>query len=655
MNPQGETLLKARGIYNQATALGWQACEDGWLYPVVHSDGSPYLLNNQPVVRKKAYEPSKVNPKYLWLPSKPRELIISYYLWSDTVAEIRKTGTVYLASGEPDHLVYREAGAKNVLSFFGEGNIPSDMITRADGTQEVRLLRDLKLMGAKRVFAYPDLDDQGRGFARKLHDLLFGSEIEFHAYRLPGEANSKYDINKLYIDKKFDEGAFWLALGMCDPLTFPAPLPPSTQLLLPSGRSTDYEELPAAFIAALEMRLQAKDFRDGWSAMFTCPFGNHEHDFDTPAAHWNADVKMLVCHKCKASGLGGKRGPGEWLAVEVGDKLNLRLQDYLPKRIVDDKSVTAIVKVNPVVSRLESVIVNNEVLTAPAQFMQSQFRAGNAGSGGLRMGFTEIDEALNGLSHEDLCVILSRTGNGKSSIAMQIALHLAKQGQGVIFSTEMSPIQYNWRVVCYLVGVHYKDIVTGSYSRISKENNDRVDNAIIEAGRSGLTYLDLPSPTCDDIMRTAEYFKAKNFRWMLVDSIQNVNRGSGDLFKGTENVMKALAYCAREVGITVLATCQANRGPAHRALSEPLMTDAQGGGCIEQYASRFLTLWRPGYDIEIRQVEADPANPVDPHVAYLAVAKDRHFGSQGTRESLYWEAGKGFHKLASKEYDFSHF
>lgn len=307
--PDWQQLLAARGILDAALSAGWTSITwcgtEGWSYPLCDEQG--IVIGN----RFKALPGQK--PKCAWPTGKPEGCKYYFTPGSDTRPSIaRADGHLYISSGEPDLLTFRSAGIRNVICWFGEGNVPAT------------LLDDLIRLGVRTVSYFPDIDDTGRKSAAKIADILSESEIEFTAYELPASLGEKGDINDLWIDCDFNVDAFRQALSELGHFhnhadgTVPAQTPNSLPTF--SDHTTG---LPDSFYLAIEQALGVTRYnRNGWSEPICCPF----HDDENPSASWNYEMHILKCFTCTPE------GRDNYLAIQVGEVLNINWRDYITHR-----------------------------------------------------------------------------------------------------------------------------------------------------------------------------------------------------------------------------------------------------------------------------------------------------------------------------------
>lgn len=309
-----DPILERRGIAEAADEAGWKAHkafgQQGWSYPVYDGNGIAYhTAEGQQVLRWKNSD-SNGSPKYAWLPGKPDKA--TYYVLPDTLGAIRKAnGVCYLASGEPDTLAYRAAGFKNVISWFdGEGSIP------------INLLTHLRFMGIQTLNDYPDRDETGLKKMAKLVALLDGSEVFYRPMKLPGDEQSKNDINWLWVDCNSNRERFTMALLDLPSYTpaeiashtvvDPAPVETSFVLRQRETLPAQTEFTPAqvtaiekvafarfaeALVQSVEQTAGFKGWQaDGWSKNFPCNLPGHTDSH--ASAGFNRDSKSYRCFVC---------------------------------------------------------------------------------------------------------------------------------------------------------------------------------------------------------------------------------------------------------------------------------------------------------------------------------------------------------------------
>lgn len=310
------TTLRDRGIHDAAAMMEWQEVgpgvlngviisQPGWIYP------SFVTVDDVPVYRYKNADSSQ-KPKYLWIPKGiPKENLPKYYFHPDVDDYIAQaSGECYIASGEPDVLAYHAAGQYNVLSCYGEGNVPET------------LAADLMSLGVIKLFAYPDRDAAGQRWAQRIYSLLSGTPVEFFPRVLPEALGEKGDINKLWMAVSFDTIALWDVLLDCPDMVIEAQQLP---LDTPAGEGKGWEDLPEQFRHDMEREALArggKSFNgEGWTKNFPCPMHNHEHDKYQPGFGFN---RLTGCGKCFKDGETIK-------AKELGELWGIHLKDYFDR------------------------------------------------------------------------------------------------------------------------------------------------------------------------------------------------------------------------------------------------------------------------------------------------------------------------------------
>ena len=242
---------------------------------------------------------------------------------------------------------------------------------------------------------------------------------------------------------------------------------------------------------------------------------------------------------------------------------------------------------------------------------------------GLPTGMRDLDKKLGGLNKSDLVLIAARPGVGKTSLALNVALNVAKKSDKTIaiFSLEMSREQLAMRLISGESFVDNKKLLTG---RLSEEDWVRVGMA-----SSALTATDIridDNPTITVAQMNAKCRRLENLGLVVIDYLQLMtdsgyggNRSDNRVTVVSE-ISRALKVMAKELNVPVLCLSQLSRGPETRTDKRPMLSDLRESGAIEQDADCVLFIYRD----EMYNPDTEEKN-----VAELIVAKNRH-GETGT-------------------------
>ena len=241
---------------------------------------------------------------------------------------------------------------------------------------------------------------------------------------------------------------------------------------------------------------------------------------------------------------------------------------------------------------------------------------------GMDTGFTDLNKILSGLQKTDLVILAARPAMGKTALALNIALSVAKEGNGVgVFSMEMSAGQLVTRLLCTEGRVDAGAVRTGNLHR---ENDiPRLVDAAQELHKLPLYIDDSPGLTINQLRSKARRLKASdpNLGLIVVDYI-GLMPGDSKVSRQEQvsESSRGLKGLAKELEVCVLALSQLNRGVESRTDKRPMPSDLRESGAIEQDADIISFIYRDEY-----------YNPdtSDKGVAEIIIAKQRN-GSTGT-------------------------
>ena len=248
---------------------------------------------------------------------------------------------------------------------------------------------------------------------------------------------------------------------------------------------------------------------------------------------------------------------------------------------------------------------------------------------GLSTGLVDLDKTILGLNRGDLILIASRPGMGKTSIALNIALHVAKTSEKAVavFSLEMSREQLAIRLLASEALVDSQKLLTG---RIGKDEWRRIVTAASVISSTSMCIDDNPTLSVADM--NAQCRRIDNLGLVVIDYLQLMqSAGSGHSWsnesrtQAVSDISRMLKIMAKELNVPVICLSQLSRANESRQNKRPMLSDLRESGAIEQDADIVIGLYRDGY------YNKESATP---NLAEAIVLKNRH-GDTGTIE-LMW-------------------
>ncbi len=265
---------------------------------------------------------------------------------------------------------------------------------------------------------------------------------------------------------------------------------------------------------------------------------------------------------------------------------------------------------------------------------------------GIPTGFKQLDNMLSGLQRSDLIVLAARPSMGKSSLAMDIARHVAvHQNLPVgIFSLEMGKDQLVERLLARQANVDAWRLRTGKLQDGTGDNDfSRLQSAMGTLSEAPI-YIDDAGTTNKLQMRAmARRLQADvGLGLIVVDYLQlmdSENKYASPIQQVTEN-SRALKQLARELNIPVLVLSQLSRAVEQRTPHRPMLSDLRESGAIEQDADVVLFIYREDKYNEMS---------LEKNIAEIIVAKHRN-GATGAVKLYFDEQRVSFRDLEQGDY-----
>lgn len=230
------------------------------------------------------------------------------------------------------------------------------------------------------------------------------------------------------------------------------------------------------------------------------------------------------------------------------------------------------------------------VLARVVDSIDQRFNNGGAITG-LATGFTDFDEITAGLHAANLVIIAGRPSMGKTTFAMNIAEHVALNGQAVgVFSMEMSAEELAERQLASVGRVDMQTLRTG---QLQDGDWVSITGAMGQLAESGLLIDDTPALTVHELRARARRLKRDHdIALAVVDYLQLMSGEGKNRNEQIEGISRGLKALAKELKIPVIALSQLNRAVDGRPNKRPTMSDLRDSGAIEQDADLIAFLYR---------------------------------------------------------------
>jgi replicative DNA helicase len=211
-------------------------------------------------------------------------------------------------------------------------------------------------------------------------------------------------------------------------------------------------------------------------------------------------------------------------------------------------------------------------------------------SNGLSTGFLAIDAFLRGLRGGTMNTVAGRPGTGKSALAANIAMSVAKSGGKVlVFSAEMKTAEY----IARLVAIESGEDVQGYLSNGWMDSAEPIADAVKLCHKLPIGIVDSTTIHTSAMRSYARKVAKTKLDLVIVDYLQLYRPPGKSYSRENEvsQVSRAMKLLAMECDVPVIVACQMNRAIEGRE-SEPRLSDLRESGSIEQDSDTVSFLWR---------------------------------------------------------------
>lgn len=213
---------------------------------------------------------------------------------------------------------------------------------------------------------------------------------------------------------------------------------------------------------------------------------------------------------------------------------------------------------------------------------------------GLSTGFRDLDKITLGLQKQDLIILAARPGEGKTALALNIALNTARKENArvVIFSLEMGELPLGQRLISSISSIELERIRDGSVMG-NETDRDKLMEAVDDLGELYISIDESSGITVSEMKSKCKRIEVSEGKidLIIVDYLQLMEKASNDESATRDEnrtlqvaaISRALKQMAKEIDCPVLVLSQMSRDREKRS-GRPVLSDLRDSGAIEQDA-----------------------------------------------------------------------
>jgi replicative DNA helicase len=242
---------------------------------------------------------------------------------------------------------------------------------------------------------------------------------------------------------------------------------------------------------------------------------------------------------------------------------------------------------------------------------------------GVGTGFPDLDKMTSGFHSGEMIVIAARPSMGKTSLAMNIAEHVAidlKLPVGV-FSLEMTSESLVLRMLCSRSRVNLRNVRDGflaerDFPKLTGSAGKLANSPLFIDDSSGLSILQLRA-------KARRMFQQYGVKLFVIDYLQLLHstaRRAENRQQEIADISSGIKALAKELNVPIIVLSQLNRELEREKNRKPRLSDLRESGAIEQDADVVGLLYKPSTDDD----EAGGAVEEEAIAVNLLLAKQRN-------------------------------
>jgi replicative DNA helicase len=241
---------------------------------------------------------------------------------------------------------------------------------------------------------------------------------------------------------------------------------------------------------------------------------------------------------------------------------------------------------------------------------------------GIGTGFVDFDKMTTGLHEGEMVVIAARPSVGKTSLAMNIAEHVAMElniPTGV-FSLEMTADQLVLRMLCSRSRVNLRNVRDGflaerDFPKLTGAAGKLASAPLVIDDSSGLSILQLRAKA----RRMKQQHGIKLFVIDYLQLLNSTSRRAENRQQEIADISGGIKALAKELAVPIIVLSQLNRELEKRGPGErPRLSDLRESGAIEQDADLVGLLYRESKTKEGEEDASEAEQDAIPVKLYIA-------------------------------------
>ena len=314
----------------------------------------------------------------------------------------------------------------------------------------------------------------------------------------------------------------------------------------------------------------------------------------------------------------------------------------------------------------------SEAVTGALTMAEEAFHR-DGGLSGIATKLADLDKQIGGLHKSDLIILAGRPSMGKTALATNIAMNIAREyayepqpdgtrktargGVVAFYSLEMSADQLATRLLADASGVsgdrlRKGEIDVAEFARLKEAANEISASPLYIDDTGGLSLAKLTA-------RARRLKRTVGLDCIIVDYLQLVTVGDTssqqNRVQEVSTITMGLKSLAKELAVPVIALSQLSRQVESRDDKRPQLSDLRESGSIEQDADIVMFVYRESYYVG----RAEPREGTEEHLkwqedmdrlrgtAEVIIGKQRH-GPIGTVKLAFDENVTRFGNLAQQ-------